>query len=209
MEQNRCSLSKTAAVPPPHSGRHFSVYLIEGRRISLTDSRVSRFLDRRRPPSASRRQFSWHRVGRKTFEDLAKNCHPLPTTAILGCEIVRIVAIHRVSWPVLSASILRTGSTFRHLGPTPVRVLRADFPDTPHPPADLAWHAGAPQPRHPADQEPMAPPGDAPIHDRVEPDRQQEDVFHRAIKQVAKLGKSAAQAARLDSVAEHSNSHEK
>ena len=49
----------------------------------------------------------------------------------------------------------------------------------------------------------MAAPLDAPIHDRVEPDRQEQDVLDRAEEQVPEPGERAAEPAGLDGVAHH------
>ena len=54
-------------------------------------------------------------------------------------------------------------------------------------------HAGLAEAGHPADQEAVAAPPHAAVEDRVEPDRQQQDVLDRAVEQVPQLGERAAQ----------------
>ena len=53
-----------------------------------------------------------------------------------------------------------------------VAVLRADFLHPADPAADVRGDPGQAQPGEPADEEPMAPPVDARVDDRVEPERQ-------------------------------------
>ena len=84
-----------------------------------------------------------------------------------------------------------------------VAVLCAELPHPADAAADLAGNAGLAQPGHPADQEAMAAPLDARVHDRVEPDRQQQNVLDRAEEQVSRAWGTTAQPAGLDGVAHH------
>src|SRR5262245_52292513 len=74
-----------------------------------------------------------------------------------------------------------------------------------HPPdaaPHAAGHARFAKPGHPPDQEAVAAPVDAAVHDGVEPHRQKQYVLDGAKQEVAQLGKRAAQPAGLDGVAQ-------
>src|SRR5512135_68876 len=87
-------------------------------------------------------------------------------------------------------------------------VPRPEFADAPRPTADGPGDARRPEPGEPADQEPMPAPEDPLIDQRIEPDRQEEQVLHRAEQQVPGLRERPAEPARLEGIAEDAQSHQ-
>ena len=79
----------------------------------------------------------------------------------------------RIKIPVrrLEPGLCGHGSRDRYGIRVSARVLRCEIlRHARHAAADLPWDAGRREPRHPADQESVAAPVDAAVHDRVEPD---------------------------------------